>query len=140
MTPMVLDALDARIGRYEQYASTIFRLALAFTILLAGMHKLVSPEAWYAYLAPLFFDLWPTAVAPLDPTFRLFGVSEVVFGVVLLSEWHTPTVATIVGLSLLGVVLNLFVAVGQGTPYVDVLVRDVGLTLLAFGVAVETSR
>jgi hypothetical protein len=36
---------------------------------------------------------------------------------------------------MLGVVLNLAVAMAQGDPFADVLVRDVGLTLYATGVA-----
>lgn len=135
-----LDRSDAWLGRYADHAGLVLRLALGVTILLAGAHKLVAPGAWHVYLAPAFEQFWPTSLIPLDPTFVLFGVSEVLFGVLILADWHTPTVAAITGLSLLGVVINLAVAVAQGLPYADVLVRDVGLTLLAFGVALEPAR
>lgn len=138
----VLERFDAAVSRYSDIAEICFRGGLGVTILLAGGHKLVAPAAWHAYLAPPFAALWPTTVLPLDPTFVLFGVSEVLFGVLLLADWHTPTVATVTGLSLVGVLLNLGVGVVFGEPYVDVLIRDVGLTLLAFGVAfsADTSR
>jgi len=136
----LLDRFDAAVGRYAGYAGPALRGGLGVVILLAGAHKLVAPGAWHAYLAPLFADPWPTALLPLDPTFVLFGVSEVLFGLLLLADWHTPTVATLTALSLLGVVLNLVVGVAQGRPHADVLVRDVGLTLLAFGVALDAAR
>jgi hypothetical protein len=75
-----------------------------------------------------------------SPTFVLFGVSEVVFGLLLLADWHTPTIAALTALSLAGVVLNLFIGVLLGQPWVDVLVRDLGLTLLAFGVALHAAE
>ncbi|PSP76063.1 DoxX family protein [Halobacteriales archaeon QS_1_68_20] len=135
-----LDRADAWIGRYAHHARAALRFALGVVILLAGAHKLVAPAAWHGYLAPLLADLWPTALLPLDPTFVLFGVSEVLFGVLLLADWHTPTVAALTALSLLGVVANLVVGVVQGQPHADVLVRDVGLPPFAFGVALDAAR
>lgn len=136
-SPGVLDRLDASVLRYDHLAGRILRDGLGVTILLAGAHKLVAPAAWHAYLAPPFAGVWPTGVLPLDPTFVAFGVSEVVFGVLLLADWHTPTVAALTAASLLGVVLNLGVGVAVGEPYADVLIRDVGLTVFAFGVALD---
>lgn len=131
----VLDQFDDRIGRYQSVSEMTLRFGLGVVILLGGAHKLLAPAVWHAYLAPPLLVLWPTAIAPLDLTFVLFGISEVVFGVLLLVDWHTPTVATITGLSLLGVVMNLTVGVIVGEAFIDVLIRDIGLTMLAFGVA-----
>lgn len=39
----------------------------------------------------------------------------------------------VTALSLAGVVGNLGLGVALGEPYVDVLIRDIGLTLVAFG-------
>lgn len=138
----VLDGFDAAVARYNHLSGVLLRGGLGVTILLAGSHKLVAPAAWHAYLAPPLAALWPTGLLPLSPTFVLFGVSEVLFGLLLLADWHTPTVATLTALSLLGVVVNLGLGVTVGEPYVDVLIRDIGLTLLAFGVALDggTSR
>lgn len=118
----------------------LLRLGLGTTIFLAGAHKLVAPAAWHAYLAPVFAAAWPTALVPLDPTFVAFGLSEVLFGLLLLAGWHTPTVAALTALSLAGVVTNLSVGAVQGEAVVDVLVRDVGLTFLAVGVALASAR
>lgn len=140
--PTVLDRFDAAVARYGHIAGPFLRGGLGVTILLAGAHKLVAPGVWHAYLAPPLVALWPTATVPLDPTFVLFGISEVLFGLLLLAGWHTPTVALLTALSLAGVVVNLGIGVAVGEPYLDVLIRDLGLTLLAVGVALDagTSR
>lgn len=133
----VLDRADAAIVRHRRLANPILRGGLGLTILLAGAHKLVAPAAWHAYLAPPLAEFWPTAILGLDPTFVLFGLSEVLFGLLLLADWHTPTVAALIALSLVGVVVNLGIGVVWGEAVVDVLVRDLGLTALALGVALS---
>lgn len=135
----VLDRTDATVGRFTNRTESFLRGGLGVVILLAGGHKLIAPAVWHAYLAPPFMDVWPTTVLPLDPTFVLFGISEVLFGLLLLADWHTPTVAVLTALSLAGVVVNLGVGVAFGDPYVDVLIRDTGLALLAFGVALHAA-
>lgn len=137
--PSVLDRTDATVARFATLTESALRGGLGTVILLAGGHKLVAPAAWHAYLAPPFASVWPTAILPLDPVFVLFGVSEVVFGLLLLADWHTPTVAVVTALSLVGVVGNLGLAVAVGEPYVDVLIRDLGVTLLAFGVGLQAA-
>lgn len=134
-----LDALDRSLTPVAPERSRVLRVDLGVTIFLAGAHKLVAPAAWHAYLAPVFESLWPTAVIALDPAFVLFGVSEVVFGALILIDWHTPTIAGLTALSLLGVVTNLAIAILQGQPFVDVLVRDIGLTVYATGVALDAA-
>lgn len=131
--------LDDWIGRYAHRTGWVLRGGLGLVILSAGLHKLVAPSVWHASLARPLLELWPTAVLPLDPTFVVFGLSEVLFGLLLLADWHTPTVALLTALSLLGVVANLGLAVVVGAPVVDVLLRDLGLVALAVGVAVESA-
>lgn len=135
----VVDRLDAVVARYTHLMGFFLRGGLGITILLAGGHKLIAPAVWHGYLAPPFADLWPTAVLPLDPTFILFGVSEVLFGLLLIADWHSPTIAFLTAVSLLGVVVNLSIGVFLGEPYVDVLIRDIGLTLYAVGVALHAT-
>lgn len=140
MTPAnLLDRFDAAIGRYAHLTESFLRGGLGIVILLAGVHKVVAPAIWHAYLAPPFVEIWPTAILPLDPVFVLFGVSEILFGLLLLADWHTPTVAVLTALSLAGVIVNLGLGVALGEPYVDVLIRDIGLTLLAFGVGLHSA-
>lgn len=133
----VLDRADAAVVRYQRLSQPILRVGLGLTILLAGVHKLIAPTAWHAYLAPPLAELWPTAIIGLDLLFVLFGVSEVLFGLLLLADWHTPTVAALTALSLVGVVVNLGIGVVWGEAVVDVFVRDLGLTALALGVALS---
>lgn len=137
--------VSARVATIDEWilelapgSAPIFRWALGLTILLAGIHKLVDPGAWHRYLAPQLLALWPTTLLPLDPVFVLFGVSEVIFGGLLLAGVHRQTVAALTALSLLGVVINLAMAALAGAPVVDVLIRDLGLTVLAAGVALTT--
>lgn len=133
----LLGRSDALITRYHRTASPALRLGLGLTIFLAGGHKLVAPAAWHAYLAPPFATLWPTALLSLNVTFMLFGLSELLFGALILIDWHTPTIAAITGLSLLGVVANLGIGVALGEQVMDVLIRDLGLTVFAFSLAVH---
>jgi uncharacterized membrane protein YphA (DoxX/SURF4 family) len=130
-----LDAYERAVGRHAHLARPLLRVGLGVTILLAGAHKLVAPGDWHVYLAPAFASLWPTGVAPLDPAFVLFGVGEVLVGGLLVGDRYSSLAAAVVAVSMLGVVLNLAVAMAQGDPFADVLVRDVGLTLYATGVA-----
>ena len=83
----------------------------------------------------LFASLWPTGLVPLDPTFVLFGVSEVLVGALLVADRWASLMAAVVAVSMLGVVVNLAVAMAQGEPFGDVLVRDFGLMVYATGVA-----
>jgi hypothetical protein len=132
-----MDALDryhGLVGSRAHLARPLFRVGLGVTILLAGAHKLVAPGPWHAYLAPLLASLWPTAAVALDPAFVAFGASEVVVGGLLVVDRYASLMAAVVAVSMLGVDLNLALAVTQGEPVVDVLVRDLGLTLYATGV------
>lgn len=134
----VLDRSDDWIVQYRYLAGAALRGGLGLTIFLAGVHKVVAPGAWHAYLAPPIAEVWPTAILPLDPTFVLFGVSEVVVGLLLLADWHTPTVAMVTALSLVGVVANLGIGVAVGEAFVAVLIRDIGLVGLALGVGLSS--
>lgn len=135
-TADLLRRSDAAITQYRYLAVPMLRWGLGVTILLAGAHKLIAPAAWHAYLAPPIAELWPTAIIGLDPMFVLFGVSELLFGLLLLADWHTPTVAFLTGLSLLGVVVNLGIGLLWGEAVADVLIRDFGLAVFALTVAV----
>lgn len=130
-----LESYHRAVGRYAALARPLLRVGLGATILLAGVHKLVAPAAWHAYLAPAFAALWPTGLVPLDPAFVLFGVSEVLVGGLLVADRYASLMAAVVAVSMLGVVANLAVGVVQGQPVADVLVRDLGLTVYATGVA-----
>lgn len=127
---------EAFVGQYAVHADAVLRVGLGALILLAGAHKLVAPGIWAAYTPPLVEAVWPLA---LDPTMVLFGVSEVVFGLVLIAGVYTTVFAALTAASLLGTVGILAVGAVQTGRHVDVLIRDVGLTVLALGVTLRAA-
>lgn len=135
-----LGAADRAVGRYAGARSPVLRWGLGLTILLAGGYKLVAPAAWHAYLAPTLEAAWPTGILSLDAGFVLFGLSEIAVGLLLLADWHTPTVAALTAISLAATVGNLALAVAQGMAVIDVLIRDLGLTAFATGVALDAAQ
>jgi len=96
--------------------------------------------------ADKFFDLltnWDTYLAPIVPqtlgisahTFMLMvGVIEIVAGLLVLVR---PEIgAYVVGLWLLGIIVNLIILSAQtGTRAYDIALRDFGLSIAAFALA-----
>jgi hypothetical protein len=126
---------------YESHgpdAATVARYGLGVTILLAGIHKLLVPSAWTVYL-----------IEPLEPIILLSpvhfmlgnGVLEIVFGLAIIADrWTLPAVAVVV-VSLAGTATYLsVVAVLRGGQFVDILIRDLGLTALALTVLLQHFR
>lgn len=138
--PTVLEAIDARISRAGTNATRFLRVGFGLTLLPAGTHQFLNPADWHRYLAPQIASMWPTGLLPLDPVFSLFGATEVLVGLLVLGDWHVPTLASLSGLYLLGVVANLALAILAGEPFGDVMMRDIGLALFAFGTALETAK
>lgn len=134
------DSYVAYVQRWEPNTFEVMRLGLGAVILLAGAHKLVAPMVWTAYAAPVVTDLWPEAVISFEGFMVINGVLEVLFGLVLLLDRYTPLVAGVVALSLAAVVFNLAVGALTTGKFVDILIRDLGLTILAVGVTLESVR
>src|SRR3954451_10727460 len=113
----------------------------AYMILYAGFVALPVIAG-----ADKFFDVltnWDTYLAPIVPqtlgitahTFMLIvGVIEIVAGLIVLVR---PQIgAYIVGLWLLGIIVNLFILSAEtGKPAYDIALRDFGLSLAAFALA-----
>lgn len=132
----VVDAwLPERFAR-RGTADALLRVGLGVVVLLAGLHKLVAPADWGVYLAPLFARRWPI---PVDLTMVLFGLSELPVGLLLILDRFTALAAGIVAVSMAGVVVDLAVAALQTGRFVDVLVRDIGLAVLATGVTLRAA-
>ena len=119
------------------------RVGLGSLILLAGVHKLVSPAAWTPYVVP-----WFEALLPMTPTtwMLLNGWLEILFALpVLANRWVVPF-AGFIAASLLATVgyLVVAIAVSAGATVAGhfglALVRDVGLVALALAVTVEAAR
>ncbi len=112
-------------------ASTVLRVGLGIVILLAGLHKLVAPAVWGDYLAPIFAMHWPVSITL---TMVVFGLSELPFGVLLIIDRYTLAAAVVVAVSMAGTVIDLVIAALQTGQFVDILIRDFGLLVLAIGV------
>lgn len=108
------------------------RVGLGVMLLLAGVHKLIDPGSWATYvvawLAPLL------VVTPVQ-FMLLNGVLELGFGAVLVADRYTTAAAAVATVSLAATTLYLLVVgLTQGGIFLDVMVRDVGLTALAAAV------
>ena len=134
------DSYVKYVQRWVPNTFEVMRLGLGGVILLAGAHKLVAPAVWTAYAAPVVTAFWPEAVLSFEGFMVINGVLEVLFGLVLLLDRYTPLVAGVVALSLAGVVLNLAVGALTTGKFVDILIRDLGLTILAVVVTLESVR
>ncbi|MFB6295227.1 MAG: hypothetical protein ABEH66_00065 [Halobacteriales archaeon] len=133
----ILDRTDALLGPYAGWSARVLRWGLGVSFLIGGGYKILAPSVYQAYFAPLFASLWPTAIVPLAPVFVLAGTFEFAFGVLLLADWHTPTVAGLTVPWLFGTNTNFVVAVAQGESSVDLLALYVGLMMMALGVALQ---
>ena len=136
----LLDRTDAILVPYADWAGAAFRVGLGVSFLIGGGYKIIEPAVYQAYFAPLFMALWPTAIIPLDLVFILAGIFEVLFGLLLLADWHTPTIAGLAVPWLAGTNMNFLVAIAQGEPTVDLLGLYVALMMMALGVALHAAR
>lgn len=115
-------------------SSTVARLGLGLTILLAGLHKFVAPTEWDAYVLPWLADLLPMTVR----TFTLAnGVAETAVGLALLADRWTGLLAAVTALSLAGTTIYLGLAALLVGQFGALAVRDFGLLALATVVAVD---
>lgn len=123
------------IDRYVEDSSAVLRIGLGIVILLAGLHKLVEPAVWVPYLAPLFAVHWPIST---ELTMVLFGSSELPVGIALIIDRYTSIAAAIVAISMIGTVFNLFIAILQTGQFIDILIRDIAVLVLAIGVTIQS--
>ena len=125
----------ARLAARSPAPAVLARVGLGLMILLAGIHKLLVPEAWAVYVTD-WLAPW-LVVSPV--TFMLVnGVLEVGFGVAIVADRWTAVGAAVAAVSLSATVAYLgVVAVVEDGLFVDVLVRDVGLAALAWAVLVD---
>lgn len=136
----LLDRTDALFRPYAGWSARVLRWGLGVSFLIGGGYKILAPAVYQAYFAPLFASLWPTAIVPLAPVFMLAGLFEFAFGVLLLADWHTPTVAGLTVPWLFGTNTNFVVAVAQGESSVDLLALYVGLMMMALGIALQAAE
>ncbi len=134
---MTLARFRAALARHSDSAYTLLRVGLGLTVLLAGVHKLVSPTVWASYTAPWAADLITATGLSLDMFMQTNGIVEAVFGAAILVDRYTAVSAAVVALALLGIIVNLATA---GLTFADVIIRDIGLFLLAVGVTLMAAE
>jgi len=133
------DRTDRLLVQYADQASRVLRWGLGVSFLIGGGYKILAPQVYMAYFAPFFESIWPTAIVPPAPVFILAGIFEFAFGMALLADWHSPTVAGLTVPWLFGTNVNFVVAVAQGESSVDLLALYVGLMMMALGVALQAA-
>jgi hypothetical protein len=111
--------------------AVLARVGLGAAIGLAGLHKLVAPGAWTAYVVD-----WLAPLLVVSPrTFMLLnGPPELLAGALLVADRYTALAAAVVAVSLAGTLVYLTLAALTAGGFVTVIVRDLGLLALALSV------
>lgn len=124
------------LARADGHVDDVLRVGLGAVILFAGLHKLAAPGPWAAYVVPPF-----DALLPITPRqfMLLNGILEPPFALALLLDRYTTFAAAFVALSLAATIAYLSVASLLGAPFVEIIVRDVGLLALAVAVTVRAA-
>lgn len=117
--------------------ATVARLGLGVMLVLAGLHKLLAPGAWAVYVTD-----WLRPWLVVSP--RLFmlanGPPEVLVGGLLLADRYVAPATAVAAVSLPATVAYLaLVGLADGL-FVNVLIRDVGLSALAWVVLLDALR
>ncbi|GGC57437.1 DoxX family membrane protein [Haloferax sulfurifontis] len=145
---MDFDGLSARVASASDRAAsvaarapdpmTVARVGLGAMVLAAGVHKLLDPLSWSAYVVPWLAPL--LVVSPV--TFMLVnGVLEVGFGAAIVADRYTALASAVAAVSLSATCLYLAVVfVVEGGLFGDVLARDIGLAGLAWAVLLDSLR
>ncbi|MFB6206689.1 MAG: DoxX family membrane protein [Haloglomus sp.] len=117
--------------------ATLARVGLGLMILFAGVHKLLAPGAWAAYVVD-----WLEPLILLTPVefMLLNGWLELAFGLAIIVDRYTAFAAAVAAISLTATVGYLAVVWVTAGRFGDVLARDVGLAALAWAVLVEALR
>lgn len=107
-------------------------------LVVAGVHKLVAPEAWAVYVVD-----WLAPWLVVSP--RLFmllnGPPEIAVGLGLLADRFVAVGAAIAAVSLTVTTAYLaVVALTRGGLFADVMIRDIALAGLAWAVLADRVR
>ncbi|WP_367996430.1 DoxX family membrane protein [Haloferax volcanii] len=136
-TASVADRAAAVAARAPE-PTTVARVGLGAMVFAAGVHKLLDPLSWSAYVVPWLAPLF--VVSPV--TFVLAnGVLEVGFGAAIVADRYTALASAVAAVSLSATCLYLAVVfVVEGGLFGDVLARDIGLAGLAWAVLIDSLR
>lgn len=111
---------------------TFLRTGLGAFTVMVGIHKILEPGIWSGYTAGWAASVVSEAGLSLNTLMQLTGVFEAVLGGMVLADRYTAIASGLIALTILAVMLNLLTG---GALLVDILLRDLGLLVLAVGVA-----
>lgn len=105
-------------------ARFLFRLALAFVFIAFGIWKFIDPGYWFAWI--------PRYALPYLPVTKtvamyLLGAVETVIGAAVLFDFRTRAAAAIAAVMLAAIIMSF--------GWSEMMVRDVGVFLIALGLA-----
>ena len=132
-----IDAITEYLSSYNDYSYLVLRLGLGLVVFLVGLHKIFSPELWASYIAPWAASLLGTVGVSGTLFMQVSAIGELLFGLAILADIYTTAVSGLVALTFLSIIINLATA---GAGYTDIIIRDIGLFLLAVGVTLQSTR
>jgi uncharacterized membrane protein YphA (DoxX/SURF4 family) len=107
----------------------LLRIGLAFAFIYPPLSALIDPYAWVGYLPDVFLSLPVESMVLL----HIFGLIELIIGILLLLDFHTRKVSAVAG-------VILFVIVAYHYKQMDVLFRDIPILLMAVALALSNKR
>lgn len=105
----------------------IIRIGLGITFLWIGVLIIRDPQAWGGYLQPWAAGLLPI---PLTQAMIATAITDIVIGILLLTDIFTWIAALLAALHLLSVLI--------GSGITDITVRDVGLFSATLAILKDT--
>ena len=108
------------LNNYSQYAPALVRISLSLVFLWFGVNQIFDGDTFIGYV-PDFLGEYASTLVLLN------GIFETFFGLLLIAGYYTRIVAFVLGIHL------FFIMIGLG--YNDIAVRDFGLMLITFSVA-----
>ncbi len=107
------------------------RIAVALVFIVFGTWELTNPGPWIAFLPPAAIALLGGKTAVL-----LHGAVMVAIGLAVLSGFYLRIFAVIAALMMLAIIGSLLYLTG----YIDIVVRDSAIFLLACSLALDDTR
>ena len=110
----------------KKYATFVLRIGLAAVLFWFAINQLISPDDWTKLVPEYLSFIDSTTIIYFNATF------ELILGITLLAGLFTRVFALLFGLHLIPIIISL----GYGPS----AVRDVGLMLAAFSLALSGSK
>jgi len=108
------------LHKYSIYAPALVRISLSLVFLWFGVNQLIDAETFIGYV-PDFLGDYASMVVFLN------GIFETFFGLLLIVGYYTRFVAAVLAFHLL--------SIATGLGYNDIAIRDYGLVLITFSIA-----